>query len=114
VSHNNKQTMHLDYGTGEKKLSTYLIGLSICVVLTLLAFWSVMHPMFDRMNTFIVIYSLACIQFVVQLIFFLRLNTTTPQGKNNVMALIFTIIILICVVFGSLWIMYNLAYNMIH
>jgi cytochrome o ubiquinol oxidase operon protein cyoD len=107
--------MHLpDFGTGQKKLSTYLIGLFICSVLTLIAFWVVMSHRYTHLETFIIIYAAACIQFLVQLIFFLRLNTQTEQGRTNIMSLIFTGVVLVTIIVGSLWIMWNLNYYMSH
>lgn len=111
---NHHESIQPDYGTAPKKLSVYLIGVMICVVLTLIAFFAVMKGEFSRMERFVIIYSSACVQFIVQLVCFLRLNTQTDQGKINVMALVFTGVILLCVIFGSLWIMWNLNYYMMH
>lgn len=106
------ETIHPDYGTGEKKLGIYLIGLLLCSILTLLAFWIVMSGQYTKWQMFIVIYPAACTQFLVQVICFLRLNTATDQGRNNIMAFIFTGVILTSIIVGSLWIMWNLNYNM--
>ena len=103
-----------DYGTGHKKLSIYLIGMVICVILTLLAFWVVTTPLLSRAHVFLTIYAAASIQFLVQVICFLRLNTKTEQGLFNVMAFIYTGLILVCIIAGSLWIMYNLDYYMMN
>lgn len=104
----------IDYGTGQKKLSVYIIGIITCSILTLIAFWTVMSGSFSRGQAFAIIYAAACIQFIVQLVCFLRLNTQTEQGKTNIMALIFTGVILTSIIIGSLWIMWNLDYNMMH
>src|ERR1700733_3793811 len=103
---------HPDYGTGEKKLGIYLIGLMCCIILTLIAFGAVMTNIFSRWEIFIIIYSTAIIQFLVQIICFLRLNIKTVQAKINVMSIIFTFIILLFIVVGSLWIMSNVNYYM--
>lgn len=104
----------IDYGTGQKKLSVYIVGIILCSILTIIAFWTVMSGQFSKLETFVIIYAAACIQFFVQVICFLRLNTQTEQGRTNVMALVFTIVILISIIVGSLWIMWNLDYNMMH
>jgi len=101
-----------DYGTGQKKLSIYIAGIIACAILTLLSFWAVMESHLSRGQIFALIYISACVQFLVQLVCFLRLNTMTHQGRMNVMAFVFTIVILVCVIAGSLWIMYNLNYAM--
>lgn len=103
-----------DYGTGQKKLRIYLIGVLLCVFLTLLSFWTVMTGSFSKAITFTIIYSSAIVQFFVQLLCFLRVTTATEQGKMNVMSFVFTSVILISIIIGSLWIMANLNYNMMH
>lgn len=102
----------MDYGTGQKKLSIYLFGIITCTLLTLLSFWVVMSNGFAKNEIFIIIFSSACVQFLVQVVCFLRLNTSTEQGKMNIMSLLFTVVILIAIIAGSLWIMSNLDYNM--
>ena len=99
-----------DYGTGQKKLGMYLAGVISCIILTIIAFWAVMSERFSKREILIIIFSAACIQFLVQVICFLRLTTETEQGKTNVMSFIFTGVILLCFVIGSLWIMNNLNY----
>lgn len=103
-----------DFGTGQKKLSTYIIGIILCVVLTLIAFGTVMLNTFSHFKTFTIIYAAACIQFLIQVIFFLRLNTHTEQSRMNVLSFVFTGAILVCIIVGSLWIMWNLDYYMMH
>lgn len=103
-----------DYGTGQKKLGMYLAGFISCSILTVISFWVVMAQKFSKNEVLAIIFVSAFIQFVVQLVCFLRLNTQTPQGRNNVMSLLFTIVILLTVVVGSLWIMWNLAYFMMN
>lgn len=101
-----------DYGTGKKKLGIYAVGFIICSILTLIAFGVVMANSFSRMVTFSIIYSAAIIQFLIQVICFLRLNMQTVQGKINVMSFLFTGVIIFSIICGSLWIMWNLNYNM--
>ena len=95
-----------DYGTGKKKLGLYVVGLASCSFLTLLSFWAVMSHMFSKIEVLTLI--------LVQVICFLRLSTQTEQGKTNVMTFLFTGVILTSIIVGSLWIMWNLNYYMIH
>lgn len=101
-----------DFGTGQKKLGIYLIGFVSCVILTIISFWSVMSGAFSTLEVLFIIFISAFIQFVVQVVCFLRLNTQTEQAKTNVMSFIFTIVVLVSIVAGSLWIMWNLQYYM--
>ena len=111
----NQNTMtQPDYGTGPKKLGMYLLGFISCSILTVLSFWAVMSQKFSKPDVLVLIFSAACIQFFVQVIFFLRLTTQTEQGRTNVMTFIFTGVIVTSIILGSLWIMWNLNYYMIH
>jgi len=103
-----------DYGSGQKKLGLYVIGFISCSFLTVLSFWAVMSQRFSKLEILILIFSSACIQFLVQVICFLRLTTQTEQGRTNIMTLLFTGVILISIILGSLWIMWNLNYYMTH
>ncbi|MEJ2726659.1 MAG: cytochrome C oxidase subunit IV family protein, partial [Deltaproteobacteria bacterium] len=53
----------------------------------------------------------AVVQMLVHLHYFLHLNRSSAQ-RWNVLALLFTVLILCLFVGGSLWIMYNLNYRM--
>lgn len=103
-----------DYGTGQKKLGVYTFGFISCIVLTVFAFWVVMSAKFSKPETFALIYGAAIIQFFVQLICFLRLNVQTEQGKTNVLSFVFTGVILVSVILGSLWIMWSLNFYMMN
>lgn len=109
-----EHTEEIDYGTGQKKLNIYVAGLIACVILTLLSFWVVMAEHLTKMQTVAVIFISAIIQFIVQLVCFIRLNTQTEQSRMNVISLIFTIVILTSIVAGSLWIMFDLNYFMMN
>jgi cytochrome o ubiquinol oxidase operon protein cyoD len=100
--------------TNHKTLSGYVIGFSLSMLLTLLAFGSVTYKVFaDTAITYIVLALLAVLQLLVQAIFFLRLNTSAA-GRENLLTWLFTMAVVIIIISGSLWIMYNLNYNMIH
>src|SRR6478736_2843707 len=103
-----------DFGTGQKRLSVYFAGFVACVALTLLSFWSVMSGHFDRTITYVILYSSAIVQFFIQVICFLRLNTQTEQGRANVLSFVFSGVILVTIVIGSVWIMWNTNYFMMH
>lgn len=105
------ETSQSDFGTGQKKLGIYIIGTILCSILILIAFGVVMKTALPKWQTFTIIYSAAIIQLFVQVICFLRLNTKTEQGKLNVMSILFTFVILFVIVLGSIWIMWNISYN---
>lgn len=103
-----------DYGLLRKKLSVYSWGVFLCVILTLIPFIAVMHGTFSRAALLSIIFIAAVFQFFTQVLCFLRMNTQTAQGRINVMSFLFTGVILLVVIGGSLWIMWSLNYNMLH
>ena len=103
-----------DYGTGKKTLKVYIVGIVLCVILTLIPFGAVMYPGISDAGTLAIVFVSAFLQFLVQVLCFLRLNYTTEQAKMNTMSFIFAIVILFVVIAGSLWIMWSLGYRMMH
>jgi len=96
-----------------KTLRAYVTGLVLCVILTLAAFGIIDKRMFSESTLYIAVSVLAVIQLFVQSICFLRLNAS-PEGRWNLMPFLFAIFIVTIIVTGTLWIMYNLNYNMMH
>lgn len=103
-----------DYGTAEKTLSIYTTGIIACILLTIIPFVAVMKSEFFNGYVVPIVFISAVVQFLVQVKCFLRLNYTTEQAKLNVLSFVFCLVLLLIVVIGSLWIMYNLNYNMAH
>lgn len=103
-----------DFGTGEKTLEIYIIGIVVCVFLTLIPFAAVMLPVLSHATTVGLVVTCALAQFIVQVICFLRLNYSTEQARLNVQTFGLFLFILLVIVMGSLWIMWNLNYFMSH
>ncbi len=97
----------------QKTLSGYVTGLMLCLVLTFAAFGLVQGQYFNAVQTDALIAGLAIVQLIVQCVFFLRLNMG-EEGRWNLLPFIFAILIIAILVGGSLWIMVNLNYNMMH
>ncbi|MEN9654615.1 MAG: cytochrome o ubiquinol oxidase protein CyoD [Chlamydiota bacterium] len=95
----------------EGTLRTYWLGLLVCTLLTLTAFYIVDQRVFNSFWITTSIVVLAVIQTFVQLILFLHLGQEA-KPKWNFMLFLFMALVLIIVVIGSLWIMYNLNYRM--
>lgn len=101
------------YGTGRKTLKSYLTGLVLCFILTALSFILVKNHLLNTENTYIALSILAILQLMVQVICFLRLNATR-EGMWNSLSFLFALFIVAILMAGTLWIMYNLNYNMSH
>ena len=93
-------------------LDGYLIGFGLSVILTAIPFGLVMSGVLEsKTATAFAITILAIVQIVVHMVYFLHLDAKSEAGWN-MMALIFTAVILIIALTGSLWIMYHLQQNM--
>ena len=90
---------------------TYLIGFLLSVVLTAVPFWLVMTGALDARTTAITIVVLAVVQIMVHTTCFLHVNTRA-EGGWTLMAYVFTAVIVLIVIVGSLWIMSHLNTNM--
>ena len=93
------------------QFSTYLIGLALAVLLTAASFWAVNTPLIYGPGIPEALATLAVAQMGIHLIFFLHL-TTAPDNINNALALAFGLLIVGLIVFGSVWIMWHMNYNL--
>ena len=91
---------------------TYLLGFALSAVLTAIPFWLVMTGVLaNAQTTAIAIVALALVQIVVHTICFLHVNTRS-EGGWTLLALMFTTVVAVIMVAGSLWIMFHLNGNM--
>ena len=88
----------------------YLIGLALATLLTCVSFYLVRSTLVWQPSIPIALSVLALAQMGVHLVFFLHI-TSGPDSVNNVMALAFGLLIVILLVFGSLWIITHLDHN---
>lgn len=91
---------------------SYLIGLVLATVLSGVSFYLARSTLVWAPSIPIALSVLALAQIGVHLVFFLHI-TTGKDSINNVLALAFGILIVMLLVFGSLWIMSNLNRNML-
>lgn len=102
---------HREDGHAHGSLRGYLIGFFLSVVLTAVPFWLVMGEVLDsKQLTGFIVMALAVVQIVVHMVYFLHMDTRSEQGWT-MMALIFTLIVVIIALSGSLWVMYHLNTN---
>lgn len=102
---------HDDDGHDHGTYRSYLTGFVISAVLTIIPFAMVMMGDFSDTLTIAVIVGFAVVQIVVQMIYFLHLHPKS-EGGWNLLAFLFTAIILVIVISGSLWVMHHLDSNM--
>jgi len=92
-------------------MKDYAIGFVLSLVLTAIPFWLVMGNVLPPETTKYVIMGFAAVQFVVQMIYFLHMNSKS-EGGWNMMALILTVVLLVIVLAGSIWVMSHMNANM--
>ena len=90
----------------------YWTGFLLSVALTAIPFAVVMGGVFsDTRVTAGLIMVAAMVQVVVHMVYFLHMNARSENGWT-LMALLFTAVIVVIVIAGSLWVMYNMNVNM--
>ncbi len=86
---------------------SYLIGFFISLALTLCSYFIVVKDLFSLWTTISLISALAVIQMIVQLVFFLHLGREI-RPRWNLLSFLFMSLVVLLLVAGTLWIMYNL------
>jgi cytochrome o ubiquinol oxidase operon protein cyoD len=104
MSHSN------DHGASHGSVKTYMTGFILSIILTVIPFWMVMSGSASK-RLFWGNPGDRGVQILVHLVCFLHMNTKSDEGWNMT-AFIFTVIIIAILVVGSIWIMWNLNYNM--
>jgi len=108
--HSHEGAQEPEHGT----LKGYLTGFVLAAILTVIPFWLVMgHVIESDAVTTVVVLALAAVQIFVHMVYFLHMNSNS-EGGWNLMALVFTLIIVVVTLAGALWVMYNMNTNMMH
>jgi cytochrome o ubiquinol oxidase operon protein cyoD len=107
-----------DHAPGDEPLDSaghwvrsYLLGLGLATLLTIASFWAAIAQPIWGPALPVALAVLAIAQMGVHLVFFLHV-TTGPDNTNNVLALVFGVLVVALVVLGSIWIMDHLNQNM--
>ena len=108
--HDHDHDDHVEAAHGSMR--DYVTGFVLSVILTAIPFWLVMNGVIASSNmTALVILGFAAVQIVVHMVFFLHMNPRS-EGGWNMLALIFTAVLVVIVLSGSLWVMHHLNTNM--
>jgi len=102
-----------EHGAGDirKAIYGYLVGFALATLLSIVSFTLARSTMVWTPSIPIALSVLAIAQMGVHLVFFLHI-TSGPDNVNNLLALAFGLLIVMLLVFGSLWIVSNLNHNM--
>lgn len=98
-------------GASRGSLKSYLTGFVLSLILTAIPFALVMSGTLSSSTTVAGIFSAGIVQILVHLHYFLHLDTSSAACWN-VVAMIFTVLIMVLFVGGTIWIMYDLHYRM--
>lgn len=108
-NHSDTVVSHNDIGRGTFKM--YVSGYVLSISLTIAAYLLVVRHKMSETIILSWIVALALVQFIVQLVCFLHLGKETkPRWKLAVF--LFMILVVLILVFGTLWIMSNLNTRM--
>lgn len=112
-THHSHDTHGTDHGGAEHgTLKSYATGFVLAVILTAIPFWLVMGKVFEKPSTTaLVVLAFAAVQIVVHMVYFLHMTSRAENGWT-MMALIFTGVLVIIMMSGSIWVMYHLDHNM--
>ncbi|MBC7583018.1 cytochrome o ubiquinol oxidase subunit IV [Tardiphaga sp. vice352] len=103
---------HHDDGAAHGSRRDYIVGFVLSVILTAIPFWLVMSGTIENKQvTAFIVMAFALVQIVVHMVYFLHMNSKS-EGGWTVMAMIFTVIVIVIALSGSLWVMYHLNTNM--
>lgn len=112
AAHGHDHAAHGHDDAPHGSLGGYLIGFVLSVILTAIPFWLVMTGALGSATaTAFAIMGFAVVQIVVHMIYFLHMNFRT-EGGWSLLALGFTLILVVITLSGSLWVMYHLNTNM--
>lgn len=110
--HANDDHGHDDDGIPHVSAREYLNGFLLSVVLTAIPFGLVMGGVTSHPTVLsVVLLGFAAVQVVVHMVYFLHMNTRS-EGGWNLLALVFTAVLVVIVLSGSLWVMHHLNSNM--
>ena len=112
ASHGHDHDHHDDGGHDHGSFKSYLTGFILSVILTAIPFWLVMGDVIaDKTVLVLAIMGLGVVQIFVHMIYFLHMNGKS-EGGWTLMAMLFTVVLVMITLIGSLWVLYHLNTNL--
>jgi cytochrome o ubiquinol oxidase operon protein cyoD len=103
---------HHEGGGHHGSMRDYVTGFVLSVILTAIPFWLIMGDVFRSPTTAaIVVMTFAVAQILVHMVYFLHMSPKS-EGGWTMLAMIFTIVLVIITLAGSFWVMFHLHANM--
>ena len=107
---------HDDHAHGDSpvhfSLKGYATGFVLSLILTAIPFWLVMAKVIPNSTiTALVVLGFAVVQILVHMVYFLHLDAKS-EGGWNLLSTIFTVVIVVIMLAGSLWVMHHMNATM--
>ncbi|HHF2876582.1 TPA: cytochrome o ubiquinol oxidase subunit IV [Vibrio diabolicus] len=96
----------------EASASDYVKGFIASLILTVIPFYFVWTKSLPDTTTYAILFGCALVQIFVHFKYFLHMETKTSDGRWNLVSLMFTAIVVLILIAGSVWIIYNMNVNM--
>ncbi|MBS9826671.1 cytochrome o ubiquinol oxidase subunit IV [Vibrio alginolyticus] len=96
----------------ETSSSDYMKGFIASLILTVIPFYFVWTKSLPDTMTYAILFGCALVQIFVHFKYFLHMETKTSDGRWNLVSLMFTAIVVLILIAGSVWIIYNMNVNM--
>ncbi len=110
TGHSHTDPHHAD-GAPHGTLRDYVTGFALSAILTAIPFWLVMARPLDTGVTAALVVAFAMVQVVVHMVYFLHMSPKA-EGGWTMTTLLFTLIVVLIMLAGSLWVMHHLNINM--
>src|SRR5579872_1013049 len=98
-------------GMGHASFRSYTIGFLISLIFNLVSYGLVVYQLLSGLSLHLTLATFALLQALLQMILYLDLGREEKPRWNLIMFL-FMVLVTVIVVYGSLWIMNHLNYNL--
>ena len=88
-----------------------IISFLVSLALTLIVYFFAVEDFLLLQPLAFTLIGLGVVQTVVQLVFFFQI-ANEPKPRWNLMTLLFTVMVIVIIIGGSMWIMTNVSYNL--
>ena len=110
--HADHHANHDEGGHAESTLKGYAIGFVLSVILTAIPFWLVMDGVIaDKGTLALTLLGFGAVQIIVHMVYFLHMNAKS-EGGWTMLSTIFTVVLVVITLSGSLWVMFHMNTNM--
>ena len=108
MDHTTQDHGHADHGSH----ISYIKGFILSAALTAVPFGIVMLGGFaSPLVTALTVVAFAVVQIVVHMVYFLHMTSKAEEGWT-MLAMMFTVVVVVIMLSGSIWVMYHLTTNM--